>query len=242
MYALSHEQGGLRCWICPESTHAMWNDCRNAIRRSSLQHCLLLGSTMQNLSHGPFKSGRNQQSIQEAAAHLANTIRQDDFEELQELMALDLGVDVDDERVPQYPQDINNLPCIKNLPVFAPWLWIQFPCHVFFLISSHKLIWNPSSGIRAFSKINHVDISNQSQWCLTVRFFTLHLQLDFEWIIWNWNNTKSTQKTALGNLFFNTQDWNCQICVANSIGLWDWVGRKWWDKMTMAMASNTSQE
>lgn len=82
----------------------------------------LLGSTMQNLSHGPFKSGRNQQSIQEAAAHLANTIRQDDFEELQELMALDLGVDVDDERVPQYPQDINNLPCIKNLPVFAPWL------------------------------------------------------------------------------------------------------------------------
>lgn len=122
MYALSHEQGGLRCWICPESTHAMWNDCRNAIRRSSLQHCLLLGSTMQNLSHGPFKSGRNQQSIQEAAAHLANTIRQDDFEELQELMALDLGVDVDDERVPQYPQDINNLPCIKNLPVFAPWL------------------------------------------------------------------------------------------------------------------------
>ena len=121
-YALSHEEGKLRTCIIPESTHSMWNNTKNAVRRSSLQHVLLLGSTMSNLAHGPFKSGRNQQSLQESARHLAATMSQESFEDLQDLMAADRGVDVDNENIPQEPHQIPDHPAITKLPVFVPCL------------------------------------------------------------------------------------------------------------------------
>ena len=123
-YALSHEQGGLRCWICPESTHSSWNCVKNAVRRSSLQHVLLLSSCMSNCMHWPYKSARNLQTLQEAAQFLGNNISQDAFEELQDAMSMDMGVEVDSDEIPQDPSQIPFLPCVSKLSTFVPRLTV----------------------------------------------------------------------------------------------------------------------
>lgn len=120
-YALAHEVtngANLRVWICPESTHASWNNVRCAIRRAGLQYTILLSTTMNNTAHGPYRSGHNQQSFEEAATDLANRISEELFQELVEGMAMDRNVDCDDPSIPQDPAQIPELPAIKNLPVF----------------------------------------------------------------------------------------------------------------------------
>ena len=126
IYALSHNQGaghpgGLRVWISPESTHSQWNDIKNSIRRSSLQHVVLLSTTLSNVAHGPYKSGRNMLSLREAAEDLAATMSDEQFSELVDLMAQDQHVEFDDESLPQSPRDIPDLKCLTTLPVFVPW-------------------------------------------------------------------------------------------------------------------------
>lgn len=77
---------------------------------------------MANCLHGPYRSAKNFQTIGEAAEHLAENISQEAFEELQDCMAADLGVDPDDDVIPQQPSDIPKLPCIRNLPLFVTYL------------------------------------------------------------------------------------------------------------------------
>ena len=78
---------------------------------------------MANCLHGPFRSAKNFQTIGEAAEHLAENISQGAFEELQDCMASDRGVDPDDDAViPQHPSDIPKLPCIRTLPLFVTYL------------------------------------------------------------------------------------------------------------------------
>ena len=115
-YTLCHQ--GLRLWISPESTHSSWNDVRNALRRSSLQHTLLLATTMNNVLHGPFKSGRNRLTLAESAAHMEH-MDSSRWDELLEAMANDLKVDIDDDALPKQPSEIATLKCVTNLPSFV---------------------------------------------------------------------------------------------------------------------------
>ena len=130
VYCLSHEQGGLRTFITPEALHGSWNDIKNSIRRANLQHVLLLGMTMGNVMHGPFKSGRNAQTLQEAVEHLAQNIGINEFEELQDLIAGDRQVDPDDELVPQSLDDLPKLHCFRTTPLFVSWHYTSMSCNV----------------------------------------------------------------------------------------------------------------
>ena len=116
-YALSHELH-LRLFIFPESTHCLWNNVRNSIRRTGLQHCLLLASILSNAAHGPFTGGRNFQTLQESAEDLASMGR-DDFNALVDGMMQDRQCQADDENIPQTAADIVNLPAVRNLPPFV---------------------------------------------------------------------------------------------------------------------------
>ena len=123
-------QFGYRLWIQPECCHSQWNDIRNAIRRSGLQYCLLLSSCMSNVHHGPWKSGRNHQTVLEAAQSLAATISQEEFERLLELMFYDHRISYDGDTsaldttiFPETPADIPKLKALVNYPTFEPWLW-----------------------------------------------------------------------------------------------------------------------
>ena len=76
---------------------------------------------MNNVLHGPFKSGKNRLTAVQAAEFLATKLEDnpDDFEHLRELMASDLGIDVDDDQLPANATDIPTLPCLKSLPSFV---------------------------------------------------------------------------------------------------------------------------
>ncbi len=118
VYALSHEQGGLRAFICPEALHSCWNDTKNAIRRSNLQHVLLLATCMNNVVHGPFRSGRNQQTLQESVADFAKRVDFNQFEELVELIAHDRFLEADDDSLPQCPEELLKMACFTKTPAF----------------------------------------------------------------------------------------------------------------------------
>ena len=121
-YALCHESSKLRLFITPESTHACWNDTRNSLRRTGLQFTILLATVINNCGHGPYRSGGNQLSFEEAAHDLAKRMEysEESFQELVDGMASDLGVEIDDPSLPQAPDQIPNLPAIRKLPVFVP--------------------------------------------------------------------------------------------------------------------------
>ena len=122
VYVLSYGLG-LRMWIQPESTHSSWNDVKNSCRRSNFQHCLLLATVMSNMAHGPYRSGRNKCTIQEAAKSLVQTMSHEEFNDLVDRMAIDRAVsESEDDSLPDAPEQILDLPAIKNLPVYVAWL------------------------------------------------------------------------------------------------------------------------
>ena len=100
VHCLGHELG-LRVYGYPESTHSSWNDCRNALRRSGLQYCLLLSGLLANCSHGPY--GMSAES----------------FDILLDEMMNDMRCDHLDSRLPRSASDIATLPAIQNLPAYA---------------------------------------------------------------------------------------------------------------------------
>ena len=117
-FVLSHELG-LRLFIEPEACHSQYNDCRNSLRRCGLQHTLLLSATMSNAAHGPFAGGRNKWTLDEAAESLTR-MSTNDFADLVDLMAEDLGCDPEDtELLPESPADIPLHRSLKNLPPFV---------------------------------------------------------------------------------------------------------------------------
>ena len=137
VYTLAHF--GLRIFIFPESTHSSWNDVRNAIRRAGLQHVLLLSLTIANVGSGPFGSGRNKQSMQEAAEELSQSMSSDEFDNLLDMMIQDRCLQCDDgcdhESLPTTPGDIPKLPIVANHMTFATCLCLKIhthtPVHVF---------------------------------------------------------------------------------------------------------------
>ena len=121
-YVLSHKIG-LRLHIQPESTHSMWNDVRNSVRRSGLQHTLLLCATFCNTAHGPFAGGRNKFTLDEAALNLSSSMSQTAFDDLCDQMCADQHLepgDCDADMLPQDPSDIPKLAALRNLP---PYVW-----------------------------------------------------------------------------------------------------------------------
>lgn len=120
--AYSLQQIGLRMMITPEAMHGLWNDTRNAIRRSGYQYTLLLSTTIGNVLHGPWKSGMNRQTFQEAANDLT-TMSDADFQELVENMMMDharAGISEEDYTdIPESPDDIPSLAAVTQLPPFV---------------------------------------------------------------------------------------------------------------------------
>lgn len=119
IYALQHEQVGLRMMIGADACHSHWNDIKNSLRRSNMQRVLLLGTILNNVAHGPYKSGRNSQTLQEAVAHYSESISIDEFQDLVEMMAMDKKIDADHESLPTCPEDLPNLECFTRLPIFV---------------------------------------------------------------------------------------------------------------------------
>lgn len=120
IYTLCHQ--GLRLLIQPESTHSLWNDVKNSVRRAGMQHTLLLSSVLSNAAHGPFGSGRNHQSLLESADHLAKNMDPESFDALVDSMMMDRHLselDHDIPGIPSSPDDLPQLPCVKNLPTYV---------------------------------------------------------------------------------------------------------------------------
>ena len=117
IYTLAHL--GMRVFIQPESTHSSWNDVRNSVRRAGLQHVLLLSLTIANVGAGPFGSGRNKQSMQEAADSISESIKPEEFDTLIDMMIQDRGLLCDDGSLPTTPSDIPKLPIVANHMTFA---------------------------------------------------------------------------------------------------------------------------
>ena len=117
VHCLGHELG-LRVYGYPESTHSSWNDCRNALRRSGLQYCLLLSGLLANCSHGPYGGGKNRQTLEEAAEDLQG-MSAESFDILLDEMTNDMRCDHLDSRLPRSASDIATLPAIQNLPAYA---------------------------------------------------------------------------------------------------------------------------
>ena len=101
----------------------LWNDTKNSLRRARLQHCMLLAATLSNVQHGPFQGGRNHATLVEAAESLSKSITAEQFEDLQDRMMSDRGVQDDMDSVnddfPETPDDLPKLKCVANLPVYA---------------------------------------------------------------------------------------------------------------------------
>ena len=120
VYTLCHQ--GLRLLIQPESTHSLWNDVKNSVRRAGMQHTLLLSSVLSNAAHGPFGSARNHQSLVESAQHLAKTMDLDMFDALVDSMMMDRHLselDHDMPGIPSSPDELPNLPCVQKLPIYV---------------------------------------------------------------------------------------------------------------------------
>lgn len=94
----------LRIHVEPESLHSMWNDLRNAYKRSDLQPALLLGIVMTQMAHGPFLSGAHQTTRQETAQLLSEELSNADFQALRDAMLRDRYYDSAD--IPETPNDI----------------------------------------------------------------------------------------------------------------------------------------
>ena len=71
----------LRVYIEPEGCHPLWNGVKNGIRRSGKQVSLLKSMIIANVLHGPFRSGKNQQSFQEAASHMSQVMTIQGFQD-----------------------------------------------------------------------------------------------------------------------------------------------------------------
>ncbi|CAE7678218.1 unnamed protein product [Symbiodinium sp. CCMP2592] len=71
------------------SCHPMWNTVKGGIRRSGKQIAYLKFFICVGVLHGPYGSGKNRQSFQEAAESWARNLSFDEFQELQENMIQD---------------------------------------------------------------------------------------------------------------------------------------------------------
>ena len=97
-----------------------------------MQHIVLLATSMNNCSHGPYRSGRNKQVLEESARNLAQKLTDSDFQELLDNMSSDRGYnddqEEDDPNLPTDPHEIPSLSCIKNLPEFVSCTSISPTC------------------------------------------------------------------------------------------------------------------
>ena len=110
----------LRIYIEPDSLHCLWNDVKNAYKRSECQPALLLGILLCQTGHGPFLSAGNQWTKQEVAELLGETMTESDFQDLREAMLQDRYNDP--RGLPDSPSDIAQLPAVQNLPIYDIWL------------------------------------------------------------------------------------------------------------------------
>ena len=74
---------------------------------------------MSHLNHGPYTSGSNLQLKFETLESLILQMTDDEFFQLQELMASDMGCSVDDPQVPQSPHDLLEQPTVSKRGIYA---------------------------------------------------------------------------------------------------------------------------
>ena len=127
MYALM--TAGARIWVEPESLHCLWNTAKAAFKRSGLQGAVLLGSLMTQVNHGPYASGANMLTKQEAMEHRIGHLTDDEWEILREDIAMDRldfvddlpGVDADEELasdVPMSKEELLEAPSVSTRGLF----------------------------------------------------------------------------------------------------------------------------
>lgn len=76
----------------PECAHPAWNDSSRALQSSGLKPSVLKGTVLVNNYKGPFHSGRNGYSLQEAAQRLAATCSDEFLSELSLSYGFDTGL------------------------------------------------------------------------------------------------------------------------------------------------------
>ena len=84
-----------------------------------LQGAMLLGTTLANVSHGPFNSGANALSKQRAAELFAKEMTDAEFFSLREEMLSDRAGEKDDRGIPECAEDIPHLQTVATLGAFA---------------------------------------------------------------------------------------------------------------------------
>ena len=81
----------LRCFAMPESSHPQWNDCNRALQSSGLKSAVLRGTVLANHFRGPFRSGRYQYELEEAAYAYLRHVSDEDLASFSEEFAFDVG-------------------------------------------------------------------------------------------------------------------------------------------------------
>ena len=82
----------VRTFGIPESSHPAWNDTSRALQSSRLKAALLRGTVICNHFRGPFRSGKFQYDLREAAISFLASCNDDTIERLSEDYAFDTGV------------------------------------------------------------------------------------------------------------------------------------------------------
>ena len=130
VYALM--TAGARVWVEPEAIHCLWNSAKAAFKRSGLQSAVLLGSLMTQVSHGPYASGANLLTKQEAMEHRLHHMSEDEWQALREEISMDRedcvsdhkGMDVDEDvachlDVPMAKEELLEAPSINTRGIFV---------------------------------------------------------------------------------------------------------------------------
>ena len=122
---------GARVWVEPEALHCLWNSAKAAFKRSGLQPAVLLGSLMTQVNHGPYSSGANLLTKQEAMEHRVAHMTEEEWEVLQEEIFSDrldhldevAGLDADEDffgqDTPMAKEELLDAPSINTRGIFA---------------------------------------------------------------------------------------------------------------------------
>ena len=114
----------LRCFSIPEACHPLWNDTNRALQSSKLKSTILRGTVLTNHFRGPFRSGRHQYELEEAALSFLRSISE---EELQSQWSEDFAFDLDDPQATLSKDAFLNSPGIRSrLPAVSVHVYIFF--------------------------------------------------------------------------------------------------------------------
>lgn len=116
----------LRCFSIPEACHPLWNDTNRALQSSKLKSSILRGTVLTNHFKGPFRSGRHQFELVEAALSYLRSVSDD---ELCSQWSEDFAFDIGDPGAKLTKEAFLSSPGIQTrLPAVAGYVYVSFWC------------------------------------------------------------------------------------------------------------------